>query len=435
MKIRCNRDKLSQGFGLVSPAAKAQSPKAILRNVKLEVHETELVLFATDMELGIRVTIPCDDVETTGCVMLPTDRTRRFLAESEAAFVTIDSNEKRTQMLTDSRFVFSGENPDDFPGTPVFEAQTTVVVKARYLKEAIKRTIFATNDESGRYVLGGVFMDYKDSKLNLVATDGRRLAAQEIDAQLVGEGLEQVSAITTVRSLVMIEKLLTNPEADVCIAMLENQIQVQSENVFCYASLLEGHFPDWRMGLQQIKNPKTINLLVKPFHQAVRLVSIVTEKASPGVVLEFGNGTMCVFAASSELGEMEKDFPIAFDEPSTQMKMNQDFILDFLRQQDQESSIQMHFVDYRTGVLFTTDDGYRYLVMPMQHTPIQRTAPGAPGVESEGAAEPADPQHESGSDVPPESTSDGSVEVGESLEVLSEQADAEKNLEKSDEEA
>ena len=48
------------------------------------------------------------------------------------------------------------------------------------------------------------------------------------------------------------------------------------------------------------------------------------------------------------------------------MKLNVDFIVKFLGALDSESVVKMNFVDSRTGVLFETNDGYRYLVMPMQ---------------------------------------------------------------------
>lgn len=371
MKIICNRESLASSFGLAMYAVKAQSPKPILRNVKLEAHDGEIVLFATDMEVGIRVTFPCDQVLEAGSVIL-SDRVLFMLKECREEMVTIESDATKTVITGDSRFVFATEDPEEFPGTPTFEENNFIVTKARYVKEAIKRTIFATDNESGRYALGGVQMDYKSNLLNFVATDGRRMAAQQIDAAVQGEYPEQKTAIATVRSLTLLDRLLLHGEADVCLALQENSFMVKSENVFFYSSLLEGRFPDWRVGLGQVRNPQTIELPIQLFSQAIRLAAIVTDKTCPGVILEFGDGKMTVSAANAERGEIEKSFAIDFQNEWTALKLNEEYVSAFLRTLSDESIVKMNFVDSRTGVLFETNDGYRYLVMPMQLEPRRK---------------------------------------------------------------
>lgn len=365
MKVICNRETLANFFGLTSGVVKAQSPKPILRNVKMEARETEIVLFATDMEVGLRIDIPCEQVLEPGSVILPADRVGGILRESKDEFVTIESDANKTVITSEARFSFATEDPEEFPGVPSFTESSFIKTKARYIKEAIKRTIFATDNESGRFALGGVFMDYKENFLNFVATDGRRMAAQQIEAVTEGEYPEQKTAIATVRSLGLLDRLLGHPDAEVAIALLDNSFMIQSENIFFYSSLLEGRFPDWRIGLGQLRNPQSLQLPVELFAQAIRFAAITTDKTSPGVILEFGCGNMTVWAASAERGEMERSFAVDYQEDVKALKLNEEFVSAFLRTCG-GTSVTMNFVDARTGVLFETDDGYRYLVMPMQ---------------------------------------------------------------------
>ena len=44
----------------------------------------------------------------------------------------------------------------------------------------IRRTIFATDNESSRYALGGVLLEMAADKIIAVGTDGRRLAKMEV---------------------------------------------------------------------------------------------------------------------------------------------------------------------------------------------------------------------------------------------------------------
>ncbi len=47
----------------------------------------------------------------------------------------------------------------------------------------LKRTAYAISTDESRYVLNGVLLSFKENKLSLVATDGRRLALVEQDLE------------------------------------------------------------------------------------------------------------------------------------------------------------------------------------------------------------------------------------------------------------
>ncbi|MBQ4141903.1 MAG: DNA polymerase III subunit beta [Thermoguttaceae bacterium] len=366
MKIICKRELLANSFGMTGGIVKAQSPKPILRNVKMEAHSDEIVLFATDMEVGLRITFPCDQVQEPGSVVMPADRLMMILKESREEFVTIESDGNKTIITAESRFVFPTEDPEEFPGTPVFSEENFLVTKARYVREAIRRTSFATDSESGRYALGGIFMDYKENRLNFVATDGRRMAVQQIEASVHGEYPEQKTAIATPRSLAIVDRLLVHGDADVSIALQDNCFMIQSENIFFYSSLLEGRFPEWRVGISQLREPKTLVLPMDPFSQAIRFAAVVTDNTFPGVILEFGEGKMTISAVHVERGEMVREFPVDYPDAYMALKLNGVYLSAFLRAIGDDAAVKMNFVDSRMGVLFETEDGYRYLVMPMQ---------------------------------------------------------------------
>ncbi|MBQ2822134.1 MAG: DNA polymerase III subunit beta [Thermoguttaceae bacterium] len=367
MKIICSCETLASYFEVVRSIARIQSPKPILRNVKMEVRDEEIVLFATDMEMGARISFPCEQILEAGTVLLPSDLVGKILKQLYRETLTIESNKNQVVIKGgESQFEFSTEDPEEFPGIPVFSENNYIVTKARYFKEGIKRTNFATDSESGRYALGGIFMDFKEGSLNFVSTDGRRMATQQIEASVHGEYPEQKTAIATTRSLDALARLLTNADADISLALLDNCFMVQTENLFFYSSLLEGRFPDWRIGLNQLRNPKSMMLPFEEFTRCIRQAEIMADSTSPGVLLEFGNGKMTISKADVGKGKLQTRLAVDFHEDEMALKLNVDFIVKFLGALDSESVVKMNFVDSRTGVLFETNDGYRYLVMPMQ---------------------------------------------------------------------
>lgn len=373
MKVICNQAVFSSSFFLAFLGAKTQSPKPILRNVKMEAQGNEIVLYATDMESGIRASFPCDQILEPGCVILP-PKVGEFLRDLREEFVTIESDGNKVVLSGNGRLSFTTEDAEEFPGTPVFGETNYIVTKARYVKEAIRRTQFATESESGRYALGGVLMDYREGKLNFVSTDGRRMAVQEIEATVHGEFPEQKIAIATKNSLLQLDKLLNRPDDDVSIALLDNSFKIQTEGMFYYAALLEGRFPEWRLGINQLRDPKTIQLPTGNFDYFLRRAAICTDSTNPGVVLEIGDGKMQFWSVLGTDAVDDLSFAIDYQDEPVTLKLNVKFLSDFLKTLSGDAIVQMSFVDARSGVLFKTEDGYRYLVMPMH---LDRKRPSA----------------------------------------------------------
>lgn len=367
MKIVCNREKLLHAFSIAASVVKPQSTKPILKNVKMEVDENSAILLGTDMEIGIRIQVQDVTVERPGSVILPVDRFGALLKESPEEQFTLESTENQT-LVTAGRntFKFPTENPEEFPPITTFDEPDYISLPARFLKEGIRRTNYATDTESGRYALGGVRFDLEGKTLYFVATDGRRLAKQEVTVQTVGDIPEQLAVIATPRSLQVIERILGNTDDEVLIAFRGASLLLKTQDTVLYSILLEGRYPDWRMTLKRSAEPRKIELPVRPFFSAIRQAAIVADKLNPGILMEFSEGKLVLSCSSAELGESRLEVPVGYDESeSLSVKLNPFFITEFLRTLDPEAVVTMNIVDSQKGVTLVTTDGYLYLIMPL----------------------------------------------------------------------
>ncbi|HBE68968.1 MAG TPA: DNA polymerase III subunit beta, partial [Planctomycetaceae bacterium] len=197
MKIVCNREKLAGAFQLAGSVALAKSPKEILQNVKLEAEDGKITLMATDMESGIRIEVGEVDVQTAGKVLLHVSRVGMILRESSDDELTIESDENSTVIRGQySEFNLPSANPDEFPTIASFEEDSYHELPARMFKEMVKRTSFATDQESSRFALGGVLLELNGSDVLAVGTDGRRLARMAGEGKSVGD--HQTSGTSTI---------------------------------------------------------------------------------------------------------------------------------------------------------------------------------------------------------------------------------------------
>ncbi|HTN77731.1 MAG TPA: DNA polymerase III subunit beta, partial [Pirellulaceae bacterium] len=149
MKITCDRELLLPAFQAAATVAPSRSPKPILTNVKLDVTDAGGMLMATDLEVGIRLSVPGLEVEQGGSVVLPVARFGSILRESSDDKLRIETTERGTTVRGDrSEFKLNSENPDEFPTVATFKEEKYHELPARLLKELIRRTIFATDTES-----------------------------------------------------------------------------------------------------------------------------------------------------------------------------------------------------------------------------------------------------------------------------------------------
>ena len=187
MKVTCDRQELLTAFQTAASVVPSRSPKPILQNIKLEVSESGAILLATDLEIGIRIQVAGIQVDVPGSAILPLARFGSILRESSDDTLRLESDGQATLVRGErSEFKLPAENPQEFPSVADFTEKSYHELPARALKEMIRRTIFATDNESSRYALGGVLLEMGPDKITAVGTDGRRLAKMEVPARSEG---------------------------------------------------------------------------------------------------------------------------------------------------------------------------------------------------------------------------------------------------------
>jgi DNA polymerase-3 subunit beta len=367
MRLTCDREKMHSAFQSAAAVAPARSPKPILQNVKLEVRADGGVVLATDLEVGIRVEVPGIEAETPGSVVLPIARFGSILRESSDAKLRLETDGNSVVVRGEhSEFKLPAENPAEFPAVAEFTEQKYSIVPARVLSQIIRRTSFATDNESSRYALGGVLVELAADKITAVGTDGRRLAMMEAAAQSVGgHTTGDNMTIVPARSMHLIEKILTEPDADIHIAVRANEILVRSPHATLYSRLVEGRFPKWRDVFPKRPDAVRIELSVGPLHSAVRQAAIVTSEESRGVDFTFGQGKVVLAGRAPEMGQSRVELPVAYDGPAVSISLDPRFFNDFLKVLEPESTFTLDLKDAESAAVCHTDDGYAYVIMPL----------------------------------------------------------------------
>jgi len=367
MKITFDREKFLHAFQTAAMVAPSRSPKPILQNVKVDATEKATILMATDMEVGVRIEVEGIEVETPGSIVLPVARFGSILKEVRDEKLTVTREESQTVVQAQhSKFTLSSENPDEFPTVEGFAESSYHEIAARTFKELIRRTLFATDTESGRYALGGVLLEMNDESITAVATDGRRLSKMEGPATKVEDhGQTEAMTIVPSRAMQLIERSLTDLEATVQISSRTNDVLVKVGTATVYARLVEGRFPKWRDVLPEKRDAVAIELSCGPSFAALRQAAIVTSDESRGIDFSFGNGSMILSSSTAEVGQSRVEIPIPYDGDVLEITMDHRFVADFYKVLGNEANFTLNLQNAESAALFSTDDNYDYVVMPL----------------------------------------------------------------------
>ena len=366
MKLKCPRHLLAAAFQTVSGVVPSRTPKEILKNVKLTVADQQATLIGTDQEVGIRYQLPEVETDSAGEILLPTQRVQAILREIQDDVISLEAEEGTVWVRAgSSEFRLSTEDPAEFPDVEGFSDENYHTVAGKTLKQLIQRTLFATDVESTRYALGGVQIELTRDSITLAATDSRRLAVIRSNCSAQGAvSEEQQKPVVPSKAMSLIERSVPDDEQDVWIAVRSNDVLVKSGLSTIYSRLVEGRFPKYQDVIPQDYRAK-IDLVVGPFHSAVRQAMIVTDEESRGVDFSFGNGTLKLSSQAADVGTSTVEMPIGFDAEPIVVTFDPRFVSDFLKVLDPASQVTLNLIDGASAAVFTAEENYTYVVMPL----------------------------------------------------------------------
>jgi DNA polymerase-3 subunit beta len=367
MKITCDREQLLHAFQTVASVVPARSPKPVLQNVKLQVDEEGAALSATDLEIGIRHQVTGVEVQAPGAVLLPVSRFGAILREGGDEKLHLEADGQGTTVRGErSQYQLSSANPAEYPNVADFKEEACFETGARLFRELIRRTVYATENESSRYALGGVKLEFEAQEITAIGTDGRRLAKMVGPLGRHGEIPESgQNTIVPTKAMQLIERTIATVDTEVQLAVRGSELLVRSEHATISARLLEGRYPDWKKVFPSQRSSQQIELPVGPMLAAVRQAAIVTSEESRGVDFTFGDGMLILSAHAAEVGQSRVELPIGYDADPITITLDPRFVIDFLKVLDAEKTMTIDVQDSDAAAVCSTDDGYGYVIMPL----------------------------------------------------------------------
>lgn len=373
MKIRISRDALTQELFKVQGVVNQKTTLAILSNALLVADKEQLTLHATDLDVTISTSCPCE-VLKPGRVTIQAKRLFEVVKNLRADELELETEENHYARLK------AGKSSTRLPGMPAesfaniasFDDVSFLPMGTARLLDMIEKTLFSISTDEGRPSLNGAFFKVgKKGGFTMVSTDGHRLSrvslpAEESEAGIEYPGSLHKGVIISRKGLSELKRTLDVSVPELSFGVKDNNIVFRHANTTVSIRLIDGAFPDVDQVLPRESDQKARIKRAELVH-TLKYVSIVAPPKTGNVRVSFEGDQCEVYTHDSEQGESKELIPIQYRGPAVQAGYNYRYLLDVLNVIDAEE-VTMEIIDTLSPTMLrdAERDDMLFVVMPMR---------------------------------------------------------------------
>ena len=386
MKLRVDRNELWQGIDTVLEAVSSKPSLPVLANVLLDADEETLSLSATDLDLSIRTQVPAT-VEEKGRTTVSARKLAEITREWPESEMSIEAEAERLKLSgrlgdaesSEGAYSLAGLEAEEFPSMPTTLDGVSLSLgedgaETNVLADMINKTVFAVSGDDTRPVFNGVLWRIDAQGMEMVATDGSRLACYRLALDLKDQvqGDQETSVIVPPQALNQIVKLLGSHKESVNVTLGETQVLFDIGDTHLLSRLIEGPYVNYSQVIPQ-NNTKELKIASENLLPAVRRVSILSSSYTRQVRFKLSSGQVELSAASPEIGgEAREVVPAHYDAEEIEAGYNAQYLMEILRRMD-SSEIRFELNDHVTAALLRPleqkeGEDYFCLLMPLRPT-------------------------------------------------------------------
>jgi len=362
MKFSVIRSKFLDGLQTVQNVVSAKGSLQILSNALIQAEDSRLCMTTTDLDISEKCFVECE-VDQPGSTTLPIRRLASIIRELDEGKILVEVGEDdvATVQCGSSFFKIIGLPTRDFPPVPVAEGKFCYRTDQGVFREMLRKTCYAASQDETRRVLNGVLMAFKENKLTMVATDGRRLALVEHEIEFPPEA--EVEMILPTKAVSELMRILSN-EGILKIYSQKNQVIFELEKTILSSKLIDGVYPNYRQVIPSGCDER-VTIEREQLLAALRRVSVVTTDKSNATRLTFSANQLTITTNTPDVGEGRDTVPVKYVGKEISIIFNPEYVMDPLKNiTDDEVFIEMN--DGHSPALLKCSIPFLYVLMPLR---------------------------------------------------------------------
>lgn len=363
MKLSCLQENLKNALNIVDRSTSQNSTLPILSNILLLTENNSLKISATNLEIGITISIP-SKIEKNGEACIHSKLINGFIDNIDNGRVDIDLKDNSLNLKKDEYNAnIAISDVKNFPIIPKIKICKKIKIKQKDVKYGISTVINSVSLSDLKPELTGVYFNFDNNILKIAATDSFRLSEKNI--YLDNKLTDKESFILPLKTSQELNRLLKDGDEEVVLNIDKNQIMFEFDNIQLFSKLIDGQYPDYNQIIpKKFKTITTINK--KDFLNTLKVASVFCGKTND-VKINITNNNIEVISKDSEKGENINKIKADIEGPEMEITFNYKYLIDGLNNIEGEYTV-LSLNEKNTPVLIsdTKNNNYIYLIMPIR---------------------------------------------------------------------
>ena len=370
MEIKIDRNEIFKCVSRVQSIIERRSNMPILSTILLTASGTEVLISATDLELGYQQVVPADIIQE-GSVTISGRKLFEILKEGKRQNFHIKGKENNWVLISDgvARFNLACMSSDEYPTFVEPEGVEVIEIDGHILSEMINKTIYSVTIEEAGFKLSGVFTEkvaYEGKTfLRMVATDGHRLSM--IDKSIPNvESLDLGSGVMIPKKGMSELNKIASEDGSLQLGFKKKNCVAKKENALLIMRLLEAKFPDYNAVVPH-EEKYSIGVDRISLLEAMRKMLILSNERYRAVKIGLEDNIMELVSTNPDLGEAQENIEVKFQGERIEAGFNPRYFIDVLQSMESELVV-LGFIDNSKPCILKgdADKGFLGLIMPMR---------------------------------------------------------------------
>lgn len=374
MELTVGKADLQKELQLCQGVVEKRSTIPILSNVLLRANDGRLQIAATDLDVTI-LSSTSARITTPGGVTIEAKRLFdivRSLPDDDVHIALQENNSVSVESGT-AKFRLLGLPAEDYPTLPSVNVSEGFAIPLDELKTMVGKVKFAITHEETRFQLNGALLKVQPNKLEMVATDGHRMALINFPSGITGKGKKgsDLTILIPRKALDEILRLEPGEDGTVRFGVSENQLFFEAGERRLLARMIDVNFPNY-MEVISRDNDRHVMVDRERLLSTIKRISLVANERTRAVRFDFAPGKLTVSSTNPELGDARETVPIDYAGQPFYVGLNAAYVMDFLSATD-TPSVSLDLKDENSQCIgrpaSTAEDlpyDYLYVVMPMR---------------------------------------------------------------------
>lgn len=368
-----SRDDFLAGLSSLQNIAGKKVNIAILSNILIESKNDSLILTATDLEIGIRNTLPAE-ILSQGSITLPAKKLFEIVRESGAEYIHVEIMENNwAKISADSAdYKLVGMPGEEYPVFPEYNEKNLISLKSDIIKELIDKTIFSVAQEGeSQFNLTGVLVekDVLEGKniLRMVSSDGHRLSLCEKSVEEDLNNLKMEKIILIPRKGMQEIRKLAEVTTKIQISFEEKQAVIKTDKIIIIIRLINGDFPDYKNIISFIKKEKCIELNRLQLMNSMKKMNLFTEDRFNAVQFQLNLNKLVLSSQNMDIGSAKDEIDISYNDSPLKLGFNVKYFIETTQVMFSDT-IKAYINSEESPCLIQGDDdpGFISIIMPMK---------------------------------------------------------------------